>query len=485
MICFPVSVLLVLVGLFASQTSLAKKKPLPNWDNVKGLRKIRFKYDATISDEFRGRKLNERKWDPHGLQNGNTGCPKWNGPVDWVEPIFSTYHATTTDTNGRKIGKRKRQYRVKGGKLLIRTSSKPERYFRKREYYCNKKTFHCNHNKKIPCYGTTYAGHPILKDPKKPKSYAYVIHDKCKIEPFCIPHPTKVVGSSRKYRKYLGVNIVGRKLFKYGFFEARVRMANSPAVTAVWMHDDNMVNGYSRWVKEKDYYRFESPSLIRSRRWQEIDILEGMNTPVNDIWRQYIPNVHVFAGYKGEFTTRRVKRGKLGPIVLDRGVWTLPNPTFSPPDPDRANEFHLNYGNTASLARPWADDWHTVGMYWSPREIRFLLDGKETLRLKNTLVHQAMFFSIGTGLNKQWAQRAPTNFQLGKWTKIDYVRRWTVKTRRGRDPPSSQPLRRIMPKSFKSLGKRYKAIDGVFPVKDDGQSLPDPAARFSEACYLN
>lgn len=467
-------------------TICCAKYPPPHWRNVAGLRKVRFKYDEDVSDEFRGKRLDESKWDPHGLRNQNSGCSKWNGPVDWVEPIFSTYHATTTQLNGKKVRPRKRQYRIQRGELRIRVTAEPRRYFTSREYYCNRKTFHCNHNKRIPCYGTTYNGDPILKDPSDPLSYKYIVHDKCKIEPFCIPHPVEVVGSSRKYQKYLGVNLVGKTLFKYGYFEARVLVADTPAVSAVWMHDDNTVPGYSRWIKlPNGYYMIESPTSIRSRRWQEIDILEAMNAHADELSTKYIPNIHLFAAYKGEFTARKPPRRKLGEIILDRSVFTQRNPVFNPPDPDRANEYHLNYGSSARLSRPWASEWHTVGMYWSPREIRFLLDGEETLRLRNTLAHQPMFYTIGTGLNKQWAQQAPTRRQLGRWTRIDYVRRWTVRTKGGKDPPSNLPLSKTMPRHFKKLGTKYLAVDGIFPVKDDGKTIPNPAVRFLGSLLTN
>lgn len=460
--------------------SVNEAAPKPRWDNVKNLQKVKFRYDRKRSDEFSGNRLDSRKWSPHGLQNGNTGCPKWNGPVDWKKPKYSTYHATTTDVNGRKIKLSRRNYRVKKGSLNIRVTRKPRRYFAKREYYCDKKTFRCNHDKRIHCYGTTYKGTPILKNKNNPKSYKWLLHDKCKKEPFCIPSPRYVTGSSRKYSRYLGVNIVGKRLFKYGFFEARVKTARSSVVTAVWMFDDNMNPGYSRWTYEKknNFYRFESPTVLRSRRWQEIDMLEAMNVERNGLNRKFIPNIHVFSGYKGEFTQRKVQKGKLGPIVLDEVVFTQKNPKFNPPNKERSNSFHLNYGSTADLRRDWSDDWYTVGMYWSPREIRFLLDGKETIRFKNTLVHQPMFWAIGTGINREWAGRGPKDKELGRWSRIDYVRRWTVKTKGARDPPSNLPLRKVMAKEFKSLGNRYKAVDNVFPVKDDGKSLPDPATRF-------
>jgi len=471
---------IIFLYLFVSITTGSNGQK-PKWNKLRNRQEFRFTKINRHSDDFLGNELNHEKWDVHALRNDNTGCPQWNGPVNLKEPKYSTYHQTTTNIDGNEIDKDKLNYRVLNGYLQVRTTTEDSSYFKSREYFCDKKTFRCNHDRRIRCFGTNYNGEPILKDKKDPKSYLWINHDKCKKEPFCIPHPYHVVGASRAYEKYLGVNLAMKKQIRYGFFETRGRIANSPAVTAVWMHDDNIVPGYDRWTfdPDKGWYIFESPTAIRSRRWQEIDMLEAMNAEHEQLFRQYIPNIHVFAGYKGEFTASNLSNGKLGPIVLDRGVFMQPVPLFNPPNPDRSNSWHLNCGNTKWLSSPWATKWYTIGMYWSPREIRFFLDGEETLRLKNKLVHQPMLWTIGTGLNKDWAGTAPNEKEIGRWSKIDYVRRWTVKGPEiDADPPSDMPLLSLMETGFASLGNEYRAVDNLFPVRDDGQTIPDPPVRF-------
>lgn len=454
----------------------------PNWKYVEGLNKVQFRLVKHHTDEFNGNSLDYGKWDAHALRNANTGCSKWNGPIDWTQRVYSTYHQTTTELDGTKTPSKNLNFRVWRGILLLRTTKKPVSYFQRREYYCNKNTFRCNHDRNIRCYGTKYNGEPILRDNSDPTSYLWVNHDKCKKEPFCIPHPRHVKGASRKYRRYLGVNLAMKRPMRYGYFETRAKIAKSPAVTAVWMHDDNMVPGYDRWIfdEEKGWYIFESPTAMRSRRWQEIDILEAMNSDVGGLSTKYIPNIHIFAAYKGEYTKFRSNITNLGPIILDRDVFTQPNPLFDPPNPDRSNTWHMNYGSTETLKTKWGNRYYTVGMYWSRREIRFLLNGVETLRLKNRIVHQPMFWTIGTGLNKQWAGRAPSNAEVGRWSRIDYVRRWIVRTTGGRDPPSELPLLDLIGNSFTSFGNKYGAVDGVFPVKDDGLTIENPARMFED-----
>ena len=460
----------------------SKTDPKPKWDGVFGSTDTEFKYDDEVSDEFDGRHLNEDKWSPTGLTNGNTGCPKWNGPVDWEELDYSTYFQTPRELDGSQIHPFRLNYRFRAGRLHLRVTEQPQSYFEAREYYCDPVTFRCNHNPDIACYGTNYNGDAVLSNRSDPTSYVWANHDKCKMEPYCIPSPRFVTKSPRKYKRFLGVSIAGKKLFKYGFFETKVLIAQSSALTAVWMHDDNYDPPFARWTNDPNGYPFlETPSHLRSRRWQEIDILEAMNSEVDDIYKKYIPNVHIFAGYKGEFTEQNSQPNRLGPIVLDKEVIEQKNPRFESSNTTN-NEFHLNYGNTHDLSIPWAMKWRTIGMYWSPTEIRFLVDGKETLRLRNTLTHQPMFFTISTGLNRPWAGRKPRSYEIGRWTKIDYIRRWEVFTNDGKEPPSKLDLLDNMPANFRFIGNNYLDVEGKFPIDEKnheyGETLPDPAARF-------
>ena len=113
--------------------------------------RLSFVYDNTVSDEFNTATIDNLKWSENGLENGNTGCPKWNGPVDWDQPIYSTYFKTK-NAGGAKT------WRMKNGYLQMRVRTQSLNWFKKKEYYCNPKKFYCNHDTSIDCRGRGYDG---------------------------------------------------------------------------------------------------------------------------------------------------------------------------------------------------------------------------------------------------------------------------------------------------------------------------------------
>lgn len=447
---------------------------VPLWHGVGGAPWVRFKLDHRVSDEFDGNWLDHSKWDIHGLRNLNTGCPSWNGGTNYPYTEHSTYFTTSSRpfSAGGKVPIKERQYSVRNGALHLRISKKPLSYFLAREYYCNSTTFRCNHNASVPCYSTTFNGHPLLKNSSDPESYKFINHDKCKTEPYCIPHPEHVVGQRRQYQKWVAPNIVGKHPFRYGFFEVNVRVARASSVSAVWMFDQNVFPSYARYIETPEgKVALESPSTIRSRRWQEIDMLEAIHTKKMNKW--YIPNTHVFSAYKGEYTRPDSAGGenKMGPIVIDDDVFSIGrNPRFSNSYPKRGNSWHMNPGSVAELNEPWGDHFHRVGMYWSPKELRFLLDGDEVYRCKNTLVHQRMFMVLSLSFNVFWANHNSSDADAEKEFIIDYVRRWDVDLNIAK-VPSHLSLDHRMETSFQSMGNTFRAVDGRFPVPDDNRSV--------------
>lgn len=443
-----------------------------------------FVTDTALTDEFSGSQLNLTRWDPHGLRNPDTNCPKWNGPPSRASPDYSTFFPTTTDPDTGLSTES--TYSLSRGRLLLSMGERDLSYFTKREYFCNSTTFKCNYDESIDCFSTNFFGSPNFKPGTR--EYLGVVHDKCKKEPYCIPHPEYVTGSPRVYKKYVGTHIVSRKTFKYGFVEVRVKMAKSPAVAGAWMHNDEMVNGYCRYrsTRPSDNSNFprlrECPSVIRSRRWQEIDMLESMNSLLHK--RLYIPNIHAFAGYKGEFTSavaRDEGDGQMGggPIMVPANVFNEKRPDFSDvAEGNRtANDWHYNRGSVADLDADWAAKSRVVGMYWSPREIRFYIDGVEVRRLKNTIIHQPMFMDLSYALNVPWAKQAPTSREIRRKLKFMYIRKWDVFTPGGEDPPSSLPLDEKMEQTFRDVyGSEMEGVFGRFPQMDDltiEQSIPE------------
>lgn len=441
---------------------------------------VRFVFDPEVSDDFNGSELDRSKWDPHGARIGDTGCPAWNGPPSTAFPDYSTYFTTTTDpATGRSDVK---QYRLSRGRLLLKMDEKPLSFFTSREYYCNATTFRCNHDPSVRCFATDVFGNPKYADPPANTTFSYLLHDKCKIEPYCIPHPVHVTGQDRIYKRFVGAHLRGLKEFKYGYVEVMARLGYSPAVAAAWMYDDHFSNGYCRVIRQPgtDRLRFECPSAVRSRRWQEIDFLESMNSRIHR--RQYIPNVHLFAGYKGEFTSKDAvdnADGSVGggPIIVEPGLFGLRNPSFEdvPQSERQSNDYHYNPGSVYELDTDWARQKRRLGVYWSPNEIRFLVDGKEVRRVKNNLIHQAMSLDLSYALNVAWAQEFPKRSHLRSEVKFFHIRRWEVMTRSGEEPPSDLPMDvdQDAGRGFQDLfGDKLGGVYGRFPQNDDETVAP-------------
>lgn len=477
----------VLSLLVISLSSLVAALPNVPWKNTA----LFYKLDE-LSDEFNGDNLDENIWDPHGIRNPDTGCPKWNGPRSAEAPDYSTYFTTTSQPGGGTAPKR---YSVSQGRLSMGLGSEDVSYFEAREYYCNTTTFRCNHDSSIECFATNFFGNPIFKAGSTTE-YFGVVHAKCKMEPYCIPRPGIAIQGDRIYKQYTGVHLTTKSLFKYGYVEAKVRLPDNPAVLAVWTHDDVLVDGYCRTRRGSgsEFKRvLECPSHIYDRSWQEIDLLEAMNSQLYK--QRYVPNVHCFSGYKGVFTSKEAKVngvGKMGggPIVVNSEVFNqLKNALFSSVTNPLPNDFHLNVGSVFNLTADWASRDHVVGLYWSANEIRFILDGQEVYRMENLLIHQPMRLDLSFALNVPWAKETPTPQNVGLKATVDYVRTYKVFTANGVEPPSSLPLLKPMTNKFSDrFGNRLKGVYNAFPVNDDitiVPGIPDPPTTTATSIDTN
>lgn len=446
--------------------------------NVPWAASAKFNAIPELSDEFDGSNLNLNKWDENGMSNPNTLCPSWNGPVYWPDTRYSTFFPATT--NPKKSKPPIRFYSVSKGRLVLKTANKSFSFFKARQYYCNSTTFRCNHDPNRPCNNIDFFGRD---------RYDGIVHDRCKIAPFCIPHPEHVKHTGiEEYAGVVAPHITSRAHFHYGFLEARIRLSDTPANLAVWMHENSMTDGYCRFRRAEgpDWVWRECPSIIRSRRWQEIDVVEAMNSQNHKYL--YMPNVHVFAMSKGEFTTAdnsKAPEGMGGGPIVVREDFALSKPSFAdvPEGQQVPNDWHWNPGPVAKLDRPWALKTRTVGLYWSPKELRFYLDGKEVARMANPLVHQPMRLDLAYGLNPGWAGQLPTKRELRRSAKIFYVRAWKVFTADGKDPPSSLPLRTDMKDTFSDLyGNKLYGVFNRFPVSDNLTRIPPtPSPRHAES----
>lgn len=454
--------------------------PVPNvpWKN-----QATFTLDTRISDEFDGSELDESKWDVHGLRNADTQCPSWNGPLSTsaTDSTLSTFFATSTDPQN-PTGDKVRMYKVEDGSLKLNIQEKPEDFFAQREYYCDENTFHCNHDQSIPCYWTDMKGRPLWED-KANGIYKGMTHDKCKIEPYCLPHYQKVSNQQqRPYSRWAGTHITGHHLFQYGYIETRVKVAQSMAVFAVWMHGRELSgSGYCRY-KRKDAGSTktvrECPSHVNSKRWSEIDLVEAMNTATHS--KKYIPNIHVFSGSKGEFTSPNATDSKDsgnmggGPIIIDnifkQGSWfkNVPQSERIP------NDFHMNSGSVHTLSDDWYKEWHVLGCFWTPNGIRFYVDGEEVHNVENALVHQPMAIDLSNSMNAGWAGQHPSGpEELARYGQIDYLRVWKVETDGGQEPPSNLAQNNVMTRRFDNrYGYNLHDVHNVYPHNDDLTVFP-------------
>lgn len=444
-----------------------------------------FVRDDDLSDEFRGSALNLTRWNDISNENPETGCPKWNGPIRGENGEYAVYFAGTTDpADGRR---KVFFYKIKKGKLYMKIFRRKLSFFTDRQYYCNPDTRTCNHDTSIDCTAVNFLGQRVTDSDGNFK----INHDLCKKEPFCIPHHQFVLGkSSPDYSKYAGPHITSRKAFKYGFVEAKILHANTSAILAVWMSLTSMVDGFCRIRRAEgsNMIREECPSLIRSRRWQEIDMCEIMNSQKQKL--RYNANIHAHEMHKGEFSSKLAieNDGGMGggPIIVrNPGIFTQPRPSFDdvPESQKKQNYWKYGFGPKVELDKEWAAGPRTLGLYWSPNEIRLYLDGEEVERLNNTLIHMPMTFDLSMSLNPPHAGEKPTKQQLRRWAKVYYMRAWKVFTNNGEEPPSTRPLSTRMSAGFQNLyGDQLYGVFNRFPVQDNQTtsipSNPNPEEVF-------
>ncbi|CAN8063607.1 unnamed protein product [Agarophyton chilense] len=131
------------------------------------------------------------------------------------------------------------------------------------------------------------------------------------------------------------------------------------------------------------------------------------------------------------------------------------------------NDWHFSSGSVHSLDAAWSAGRRIIGLYWSPKEIRFLIDGVEVQRIRNTIIHQPMLFDLSYSYNVQWAQQTPTSPQIEQPFEILYVRRWDVYTADGLDPPSSLALNEKMSGFDNRYGEQLLGMFQRFPTNDD------------------
>lgn len=126
--------------------------------------------------------------------------------------------------------------------------------------------------------------------------------------------------------------------------------------------------------------------------------------------REFVPNVHLFAGYDGRHTA---KAGAVGPPIFDQHLAGTVH-----------NEMHWDPGAFYVHDESWAAGWNTFGVWWNEDDIRFIVNGVERARYKNRYIHQSQFIKFTLLTNLDWFKQIPTNSDVFQ---VDYVRAWSVK----------------------------------------------------------
>ena len=181
-------------------------------------------------------------------------------------------------------------------------------------------------------------------------------------------------GLPKGYHTFTSAAVQSKAKVRYGYFEIRCRPMDSNGSSAFWFYDG-------------------TPEI-----WTEIDVLEmGAGNPKHQ--HTVHMNTHVFH--------------------------TLVNP-------DR----HWSRGG--KWQAPWrlADAFHLYALEWDPVELKYYVDGKVVLTLKNTHCHQPLTLNFDSETMPQWFG-LPEPDTLPSTFSIDYVRAWRRVDLPGTPPASA------------------------------------------------
>ena len=160
--------------------------------------------------------------------------------------------------------------------------------------------------------------------------------------------------------------IVSRKLVKYGYLEAELKLMDAPWVSGFWIS-----NHQKHW-------------------WTEIDICENCPSE-QDQAHDLNSNIHVFK---------------------------------SPPDQGDVKE-HFSRNKKYRVPFVLHDDYHVWGLQWDPEKIRFYIDGVLFREADNTHWHQPLQININNESNK-WFGALPDDNRTDREYRVRYLRVWQL-----------------------------------------------------------
>lgn len=196
------------------------------------------------------------------------------------------------------------------------------------------------------------------------------------------PEEVSYANRLRGFDRFSTGIVKSRQKVQYGYFEARGKSMRAAACNAFWLCDP-----LSDAPEKK--YRLGDFS-------EEIDIVEMFGKSLKPEYERVLFNtVHVF---KTPYVEGTANAGKV--------------------------EFKDGECKTKMNFDFWAD-FHTYGCLWTPKEIRWYVDGKEIFRRKNDYFNRPLHMFLDCEIMEEW-MGLPDVKDFPAVYKVDYVRVWDL-----------------------------------------------------------
>lgn len=195
------------------------------------------------------------------------------------------------------------------------------------------------------------------------------------------PEEVTVENKVRGYDKFTTSTVKSKKRITYGYFEARCKSMKASVCNAFWLYDP---------LNPPAKYREGSFS-------EEIDIFEIFGKPTKaEFDRVYCTTVHRFYTPYVE----SIANFKQTPL----------------PKKEAKQKVSFDF---------WAD-FHVYGFLWTPKEMKWYVDGKEVFARDNDYYTTALYVMFDCEIMDGWVG-LPDPADLPSTFEIDYVRVWRQK----------------------------------------------------------